>query len=504
MKKISAILFILAFLLSGLTVISNVQAETEVPEQVISTDTTWSASGSPYTFTGPVTVDVGAKLTIEPGVTVNIGGFYLQINGTLEAKGNSSNSILFASVGTTYDSIVFLPASLDWNETAGSGCIIEYAQINGRIAIDSASPKINASKISDNTAASDDTNIVISVSNGSAVISNNQINGAVEVKAGGSPKIIANKITGGMSLYAGSPEVSGNDISGGIVDDVISISHENAATITGNNITGKSVGVGFNMHNNSYANNSYSATISGNVIKDCQTGIGVGEGSGQILISGNTIFDTTTAIKVANVSAQVGVELNLIMNNNYGIDVGAQMGIQRNTIYNNTVGIYYQTTTTSAINHNNIMNNTKYNIELTNISPSVIDATYNYWGTLNITFIDETIYESNDNATLGEVVFLPALSAPGADAPIIPGVDMTPASTPMPTVTPLPTTSPTTSPTPSQTATPTVTPHVEEGLTVVEIAIIAALIIVVVIAVVLLLRRNGGNEPSPVAAPEPQ
>jgi parallel beta-helix repeat protein len=194
------------------------------------------------------------------------------------------------------------------------------------------------------------------------------------------------------------------------------------------------------------------------------------------------------------------------MNNTYGIDVGALTGIQRNTIYNNTVGIYYQTTATTPITYNNIMNNTKYNIELTSLSPSVLDATYNYWGTLNITFIDETIYESNDNATLGEVVFLPALSYPGADAPIIPGVDMAPAPTPTPSVTPIPTISPTPYPTPSHTATPTATsPIVEGGLTLVEIGVIAALIIVVLIAVVLLLRRKGGNDQNPPAAtPEPQ
>ncbi len=503
MKKSSTALLLIVFLMSGLTVISSVQAQTEIPEQVISTNTTWGASGSPYTLTGPVTVAEGAKLTIEPGVTVNIGGFYLKINGTLEAKGTSSSNIIFTSTGTANKPIMFLPSSLDWNETSGSGCIIENAQITGAITIDDASPKINVCKINDNTAATDDTNIVVSISNGSAVISNNQINGAVEIKAGGSPKISANKIVGGMSLYAGSPEISGNDISGGVGDDVISIKQECSPTISGNNITGNNIGVAFNM----YDNDTNSATISGNIIKNCETGINIDEGSGQILISGNTIFATTTAIKVGNVSASVGVELNLIMNNTYGIDVGSQVGIQRNTIYNNTVGIYYQTTATSSINNNNIMNNTRYNLELTILSPSVLDATYNYWGTVNDTFIDETIYESNDNATLGEVVFLPAYTYPVADTPTIPGVDMTPTPTPTPSVTPIPTLSPTPHSTPTRTASPTTTPPVEEGgLTIVEIAIIAALIVVVLIAVVLLLKRKSGgnNQTAPASLPEQQ
>lgn len=483
-------------LLSGLSAIAigNVKA-TELPEQVIAEDTTWTVSESPYTLTGPVTVNASTKLTIEPGVTVNIGEYQLQINGTLEARGNSSHNIIFSSQSATHSQIVFAPTSLDWNETESSGCIIEYAQIKGAIAIEDASPKISACEINDNTQEGDDVNIVVSLSNGSAVFSNNQINGAVEVKAGGSQQIVSNKITGGLNLYAGSTNVSDNEISGGIGDDVISITQECSATIRNNNITGNNIGVAFNMHDNGYANNSYAVTVSGNTIKECQTGIGVGEGSGQILISGNTIFGATSAIKVGNVSANVGIELNLIMNNTYGIEVDAQIGIQRNTIYNNTVGIYYHaSTTSSAINYNNIMNNTRYNFELTSPNPSVIDATYNYWGTVNITFIEQTIYDSNDNTTLGEVVFIPGLSAPSTDAPTIPDIDMSPAPQPTPTITPLPTVSPTPTLTPLQTATPNATPNIENtGLSIVEIAVITALVIVVLSAVVLLLRRKSDN-----------
>ncbi len=500
MKQISAALLIITFIISGLAITSNVQAATDVPGQVITTDTTWTLTGSPYTLTGPVTINEGVKLTIEPGVTVNIGAFTLQINGTLEAKGTSSSSIFFSSESTG-SKITFEPTSLDWNETASTGCIIENAEINASIAINDASPKISADKINDNTADSTDTNTIISVNNGSAIISNNQINGAVEVK-GGSPKISANKISGGMNLYQGSPEIAGNDISGGIGEDVISITHESAPTITGNNITGKSVGVAFNMHNNGYANNAYTAVIKENSIMNCPTGIGIGEGQGTILLSGNLIFGSTTGIKVGNTSATVGIELNLIMNNTYGIDVGAKIEVfQRNTIYNNTIGIYYQTTVASAINNNNILNNTEYNLKLTSLSPTVLDATYNYWGTQDIPTINQTIYESLDNDTLGQVVFLPALSYPSADSPAVPGVDITPTPTPTPTTTP-PIYTPTPTPyhTPPHTATPTATPPIEGGsLTVVEIAVIAAVIIIVLIAVVLLLKRNGKNRQSPAS-----
>jgi subtilisin family serine protease len=61
----------------------------------ITEDTTWTAAGSPYVFSGTVTVKEGATLTIEPGVKVQ--GGYLQIEGHLEAVGSEANPIVFTS-----------------------------------------------------------------------------------------------------------------------------------------------------------------------------------------------------------------------------------------------------------------------------------------------------------------------------------------------------------------------------------------------------------------------
>jgi hypothetical protein len=53
----------------------------------IGTDTVWSAGGSPYTLTGDVTVPAETSLTIDSGVTVNMDGYNIAVEGVLHARG---------------------------------------------------------------------------------------------------------------------------------------------------------------------------------------------------------------------------------------------------------------------------------------------------------------------------------------------------------------------------------------------------------------------------------
>jgi len=69
---------------------------------VISTNTTWSAAGSPYRVVGPIDVPYGVTLTIEPGVTVVADGA----------------SVLFRIAGKVSVAAGEQPAVLDGNGTA--------------------------------------------------------------------------------------------------------------------------------------------------------------------------------------------------------------------------------------------------------------------------------------------------------------------------------------------------------------------------------------------------
>jgi hypothetical protein len=79
MKKRFSILLLLLILLEapliGSLNVCKAQTFTEV-NGLISSDTTWTTAKSPYTLTGPVLVNNGATLIIEPGVTVDFGNNY--------------------------------------------------------------------------------------------------------------------------------------------------------------------------------------------------------------------------------------------------------------------------------------------------------------------------------------------------------------------------------------------------------------------------------------------
>jgi parallel beta-helix repeat protein len=126
-------IMISGFMIASITRFSTVQAATNVGG-VISSDTVWTLTNSPYIFVGDVTIAPRVTLLIEPGVTIDFNSWSLIVEGTLYARGNENSRIKFQSsekiVGAWPPRIYFNDTSTWWNVNTGTGCIIEYAEIN--------------------------------------------------------------------------------------------------------------------------------------------------------------------------------------------------------------------------------------------------------------------------------------------------------------------------------------------------------------------------------------
>ena len=73
-----------------------------------------------------------------------------------------------------------------------------------------------------------------------------------------------------------------------------------------------------------------------------------------------------------------------------------------------------------TIIYNNLHDNTDYNIQLDQSTENDVVATYNWWGTTEISAINQTIYDFNNDFNLGTVIFTPFLIEPNPEIPEFP------------------------------------------------------------------------------------
>ena len=121
-------------ILLSISALSISYSETSV-SGVISSNTTWSLSSSPYIVIDNILVNEGVTLTVEAGVTVKmLSGKDFQVKGELIAQGTNASKITFTSNESS-------PAAGDWgqllfddeatnasfsNNVYASGSILEY------------------------------------------------------------------------------------------------------------------------------------------------------------------------------------------------------------------------------------------------------------------------------------------------------------------------------------------------------------------------------------------
>ena len=119
MSKALLVWFLMVIALTTIVLADNVHAANSF-HGIITSNATWTKANSPYSLDGPTAIDSGVTITIEPGVTVNLNGYYIQVNGTLIAKGTGNEKIYFNNGEIRYTSV-----SNGWNEQTGSGSIFE-------------------------------------------------------------------------------------------------------------------------------------------------------------------------------------------------------------------------------------------------------------------------------------------------------------------------------------------------------------------------------------------
>jgi hypothetical protein len=391
----------------------------------IDSDTVWTKANSPYTLTGPTVISTGVTLTINAGVTVNLNGYYIFVNGTLQAIGSASDKIHISGGKISFGD----------NDQTGLNSIFENTIINSTIS--SSKPlKLNNniinvrvivganSVISNNVVLSSiDTGDNATVSNNDikaslsvedlSIISDNTIRGGVTT--GNFAKFLNNTISGSSyyrippgghgyttALTAGlHSEVSNNIISGGV--------KATSSTITNNTISG---GAPFTDWGGRAADSTSAVTVSGdssitfNIISSSTGGYGVLISGGYAHVLGNIIKNS---IRVAgdalieknliyNGGIQIGhifvsafndidygygdsiIRNNLITNNSVGIGSSREGGtaiIEQNLISNNSVGI-------SVASQVTILNNTITDSS-TAISLRTSSATITYNNIVNYT-----------------------------------------------------------------------------------------------------------------------
>lgn len=381
---------------------------------IISQDTTWTKAKSPYNLNGNILVNNSVTLTVDAGTTINLHGYYIQIDGTIQAVGSSTDKIQLKgnSQNLNNNGIHFTLKSESWNSKNNSGSIIENAVLTSiEISIDGTSPKITG----------------------------NTINGCVNSQISASPIIDSNYFkssgqTSETAITAGFSSVVTNNIITGSYP--IAILSYDSSIVSNNSITG----------NRQKGINAYGSVLSNNVVTGCsEWGIRASSGS-------------TSGTLIQN---------NLVNSNYMGIvTTGYNNIILNNTIINNSIGIYAYSQAT--INYNNIENNSQNQIKLDTTEKYPVNATHNWWGTINQHSINQTIYDNKNDYNLGVVNFVPFLIAPN------------PESTPNTNV-------PMTAPIPSVSQTASATPAIPE----LSWLVIAPLLLSVIsVAVILRHRKN--------------
>lgn len=263
----------------------------------INSNTAWTKANSPYNLTGPVTIDLGATLTIEAGATANLNGYHIQVNGNFILRGTRTDKI-YINGGGISDQIQWYDEQLYF--TMYSTGIIENAVITltspNAIYIETTSTQLYSNVINGDIWV----NGVLSA----PTISNNTITGQILI-SGGSSTISNNTVRGTVSA-TGSCTISNNTILGNGEDEGV-FTGGDKPVVSNNIISGCKIGI------RAY----YSSTIEKNLVAN-NSRYGIDVGIGSHFIRNNTIANNTIGINSPKPTSTI-IYNNIVNNSKYNI-----------------------------------------------------------------------------------------------------------------------------------------------------------------------------------------
>ena len=378
MRKLTCAILIISVLSVSLLCVE-VGHASSFESGLLNVDATWTTEGSPYTLTGTLIINGSATLTIQPGVTVDLGNYQIEVEGVLNAQGTSGDRLVFSGSSSS--------AAIEFS-FSNYGSTIENANFYSvSVLIQSGSPTISGNYFVSNSSSS-----IITVYDASPLIFDNTIS------------ILYGD---GIAVYSGSATISNNLIAGQGQYYGVYVAGSASAHIFNNTITACYSGI---------LTEGVSDIQENNVINNLHDGVCSDD-------STSTIENNAIAGNLCGVSGVGNIENNTITDNQAGIWGPSPAGT---IVYNNIYGNYNTTLTPIAVQ----------NIHLTDSNN--INATYNWWGSTDIQAINQTIWDSKNATNLGTVLFVPFLNASNQFAPAIPAsIPLpTPPPTPAPSATP--------------------------------------------------------------------
>jgi hypothetical protein len=298
---------------------------------IISSDTSWTQTGSPYNFVGNVLVNSGVTLTVQSGTTVNLGSYYLRVNGSLVIQPGATINLgligdgidvygILSSTGTSanpihingaiqghilfaaYSAVTFFPSSTGWNKQTSSGSLIENTIFN-QTGLEMQSPI----KVSDSTFLSGG---LIAESASPIIVNNNIATGLSVIQNPNTPGTIYNQGNGSSVI---EPEISNNNIVGGLYLDA-----------GGGIVEDNTISVGSNNPNSGYMgalsiNDDYGAPVSTLILRN---------------LINNSPIGISCNIQYSNNNKAI-IENNTVTNNSVGIQIGSQFfpALSNNNIF---------------------------------------------------------------------------------------------------------------------------------------------------------------------------